>query len=1079
MTAKVAEEIRQSQNEGEMLRQSLERLVQLYTDQIHFIYELLQNAEDADASKIRFEQYPDRLVVYHDGKPFTKDDLKNICNIGKSFKVEDYTKIGQFGVGFKSVFSICEKVRLYSHPRTEEQKKHYDYYAEEICDFVKPVDIEDQEFDPTYTTMFIFPYSVGLPFTGFKTIDDLNIRLSERLRNLGVSTLLFMKHLESIEYSIALPDDKAEGCFFAERKKVNESCWIVSSIGEHDEDVEDCLSYYLFSRPVEGLRRGRTIDIAFPMIEENSGHFSEAPMPYAFVFFPTETESKLSFIVNGPFSTTPDRSKIPADNRDNIDLVNQLVILYKDALRALRDEGKINLSLLNILPIDKTVFKSYRLFEPFFQATLQVFTKEQIIPTNKDEYIYAKYGIIARNKELPELISDDDLSRLLSSSGSTDVYKWLSLGIREGSRVYQYLVTQLRIKVFRPEDVFRRFNSVSILDEKSDEWFVQLYDFLSTLKGLFNPVDAEKENLLEVRMIRTDAGDLTTPYRSSGKEYVQNVFPPSDAISIPRNAVVKPAIYEQSRTFFDKVLQLQNPDEYEFFIRSLEEKSVNRVFNYDNEYWNDLDLIFKYLRNEKTREDLKGVLQKSFKIRCRQGSTYNWIFPYNKRESTYFSKTESGLFIEQYFESIRSDVWFIDEEGYGKHGVSPQDLKLLGVRDSILIGKKVYEGKYYTGHRGIQNKWESFNGFEWLLTIDSLQESLKYIEEYPDDPNSFIKSQVIYKELLNNSNRLRGSIRRDDKYYYNGQFDEVVVQVISQLNKVYPDWLKYKGSITSSNWSLSWFVNEWHGKWLYNKQHELVSHKSISKYDLATDIYGEVVCNSELYSCLGFAKGEKDEEEQARTEYNMLSDTVKEIGFKLELERRGFTLEQLERLSQVGLQNEICKEEEENEFPDHPVKNWDLFRRHIGQVFEYAAPVEYVQVLRRKRANQSRTSIRAYLSEEYRTGYEDEVVCQLCQRKVPDFEAGQIEEKPKYELDSLNLCLCPNCAASFKKWKAGSQNISRLLYEIMTVEDSLLTTRGNVSIKVDENVFWFTSMHIAEIKELLKLEDEELEDISL
>ena len=97
-----------------MLRRSLERIIQLYTDKSHFVYELLQNAEDAGATGIRFVQYSDRLEVMHDGKSFTTENLQGLCDIGQSDKVNDLNQIGEFGVGFKSVFGICETVRLYT-----------------------------------------------------------------------------------------------------------------------------------------------------------------------------------------------------------------------------------------------------------------------------------------------------------------------------------------------------------------------------------------------------------------------------------------------------------------------------------------------------------------------------------------------------------------------------------------------------------------------------------------------------------------------------------------------------------------------------------------------------------------------------------------------------------------------------------------------------------------------------------------------------------------------------------------------------------------------------------------------------
>ena len=72
-----------------MLRRALERIIQLYTDKSHFVYELLQNAEDCGASKIKFFQYEDRLEVVHDGRPFSLNNLQGLCDIGKSDKIND------------------------------------------------------------------------------------------------------------------------------------------------------------------------------------------------------------------------------------------------------------------------------------------------------------------------------------------------------------------------------------------------------------------------------------------------------------------------------------------------------------------------------------------------------------------------------------------------------------------------------------------------------------------------------------------------------------------------------------------------------------------------------------------------------------------------------------------------------------------------------------------------------------------------------------------------------------------------------------------------------------------------------
>ena len=54
----------------------------LYPDSAHFIYELLQNAEDTGATDVRFVLSKRRLVFEHDGRPFSEADIRGITDIG-------------------------------------------------------------------------------------------------------------------------------------------------------------------------------------------------------------------------------------------------------------------------------------------------------------------------------------------------------------------------------------------------------------------------------------------------------------------------------------------------------------------------------------------------------------------------------------------------------------------------------------------------------------------------------------------------------------------------------------------------------------------------------------------------------------------------------------------------------------------------------------------------------------------------------------------------------------------------------------------------------------------------------------
>ena len=66
----------------------LDLLGQLYSERTHFIFELIQNAEDAGATELGFELFGDRLEVRHDGRPFTEADVRGCapaaCRVARS-----------------------------------------------------------------------------------------------------------------------------------------------------------------------------------------------------------------------------------------------------------------------------------------------------------------------------------------------------------------------------------------------------------------------------------------------------------------------------------------------------------------------------------------------------------------------------------------------------------------------------------------------------------------------------------------------------------------------------------------------------------------------------------------------------------------------------------------------------------------------------------------------------------------------------------------------------------------------------------------------------------------------------------
>ena len=160
-------------------------LADRYDDRTHFIFELLQNAEDALAKRdttwdgsrtVTFSLSSDELTVSHFGKPFDEADVRGVCGIGESTK--ELTDIGRFGIGFKSVYAFTDSPEIHSGEEC---------FA--IDDYVHPKQVNKFPLKPDETV-------IRIPFR--KDELDAKDKVLYGLRNLSTRTLLFLRQIEEI-----------------------------------------------------------------------------------------------------------------------------------------------------------------------------------------------------------------------------------------------------------------------------------------------------------------------------------------------------------------------------------------------------------------------------------------------------------------------------------------------------------------------------------------------------------------------------------------------------------------------------------------------------------------------------------------------------------------------------------------------------------------------------------------------------------------------------------------------------------------------------------------------------------------
>ena len=163
-------------------------LADRYDDRTHFIFELLQNAEDAlgkrgmwsGPRRVTFSLAPDVLSLSHFGRPFDEADVRGVCGIAESTK--DQFSIGRFGIGFKSVYTLTDRPEIHSG---EEDLAVENYVQPKRVTRTERADDETQ---------------IVLPLKSEDaTAQD---EITAGFKRLGPGALLFLRHIDEINWAV-------------------------------------------------------------------------------------------------------------------------------------------------------------------------------------------------------------------------------------------------------------------------------------------------------------------------------------------------------------------------------------------------------------------------------------------------------------------------------------------------------------------------------------------------------------------------------------------------------------------------------------------------------------------------------------------------------------------------------------------------------------------------------------------------------------------------------------------------------------------------------------------------------------
>jgi len=438
--------------------------VEKYAEATHFIFELLQNADDQEAKRVQFKLLSDRVEFCHWGKPFRREDVERITRLGDSGKREEEHKIGSFGIGFKSVFAVTDRPEVYC-------KLNGNSFAFAIEDLVVPVALRPRTPQGD-ETLFVLPYTK-------KEGVNRSAEAVEQLAKAGPEVLMFLNHIAELSWEDAAGNGEKCRCI---RGKDGVVLFERSGAVGNKSEKDGSSAYRVFRREVT-LPDGRSSEacVAFRLNADGNVIGENGPAKL-WVYFETEEPTGFRLRLHGPFKLTDSRANIMRGEPFNRQLTDHLAVLVASALTQLRDEGRIVRESLNAFPVptDDLPESWKKVAEEIYQAMRE----EGVLPKAAGGYANPS-SLWQGTQELRAVFDDADLAALVGAETA-----WAVSSGQRHSRIDR-LLSHVGVAEFNLEGVFKQLEAASArrgcieawLASHDDDWLQRFYQLLNGIKA--------------------------------------------------------------------------------------------------------------------------------------------------------------------------------------------------------------------------------------------------------------------------------------------------------------------------------------------------------------------------------------------------------------------------------------------------------------------------------------------------------------------------------------------------------------------------------------------------------------------
>ncbi len=437
------------------LNSALERLsIDLYSKETHFVLELIQNAED---NQYRNEVIPtlrltieaEKIIVQNNEIGFSEDNVRAICNVGRSTKTKVEGYIGEKGIGFKSVFRISDEPQIFSN----EFQFHFQTQDDENkLGFVTPYWIETvPNYVDSNLTNIILPLRESAK-------DDLG-----KLGEIEHTLILFLRQLKTVKIDNIVDNKFHQIIRLDKDEKI-----------EIQETTESGLKTHCYKLVKKGLivpesiqeskrENVKSTELILGFSLQEDGSADTRLEQKVFAFLPTRSYG-FKFLIQADFLVPANREDIHKDTQWNKWIRDNIASTFLFAIEKFKQNSNLQKTYYDYIPLHSEVKDEF--FTPVVSEIHNQLKLSKCILTESGKW-QTPADVVQVDEQVRKLISNTDLQELLNKEY-----------IHSKVKAKFDILESLGVKKFIFDDLLQCLQNNEWLQKQSDNWFIELYIYL-------------------------------------------------------------------------------------------------------------------------------------------------------------------------------------------------------------------------------------------------------------------------------------------------------------------------------------------------------------------------------------------------------------------------------------------------------------------------------------------------------------------------------------------------------------------------------------------------------------------------